>query len=465
MASVSNQNIVLICLDSVRNDFFETAAPRTLELADISFDNCRAASSWSAPSQASMVTGRLPHEHGVHTYSKSYQNVPESQTVFSDFDDYRTIGISANVYAGPTFDFDRYFDEFYSLFRQTRFPEAATAEEFLAEYEGDNPYLAYLKHCITDDNPIKSLCNGIIEFGFQSIPYDIWRPLFDEGAATGLRLAREELETTGDPSVIYMNLMEGHVPFRPAVYLDDLYDCPRHWSSGTKDSWDLRLEEGYDDRYWERRNELYSASIDYLDRKIASFVENVGDDTTVIVTADHGDDLGTPVDNGLVNHKSSLTEGVLHVPLHIINPPSDVDSRTSRYVSHLQLPELLLSIRDGRLEDVTRDRIPAEVMGMGGGSPPPSHVDEDYWDRTIRCSYRGSEKVVWDSRGDISRYQLAETTANWQRQTGELSFVPDWARATFWEDVETASAQAAEQEERIELDAKTEHRLEVLGYL
>lgn len=464
MGSIPNQNIVLICLDSVRNDFFETAAPRTLEQADISFDQCRAASSWSAPSQASIVTGQLPHEHGVHTYSKSYENIPKQQTIFSEFDDYRKIGISANVYAGPTFDFDTYFDEFYSLVRQARFPRAATAEEFLAEYEGDHAYLAHLKHCLTHDEPLKSLCNGLIEFAFRSVPYDVCRPLFDEGAGPGLRIAQRELEETDEPTIIYMNLMEGHVPYCPAVYLDeDLYACPKNWSSRTKDSWDLRLEEGYDKRYWERRNQLYSASIDYLDRKIASFVADIGDDTTVIITADHGDDLGTPVDNGLVNHKSSLTEGVLHVPLHIINEPSQVAPQTSRYVSHLQLPEMLLDIRDGRLDDLTRDRIPAEVMGMGG-SPPPSHADEEYWDRTLRCSYRGSEKIVWDSMDDIFRYQLAGTRSNWQRQRGMLSSVPDWAKSMFREAIKTASAQADEQTDHVEIDSKTKDRLEVLGY-
>lgn len=466
MALGSNRNIVLICLDSVRNDFFEATASRTIELADISYDHCRAASSWSVPSQASMVTGQLPHEHGVHTYSRSYDALPKEQTIFSSFDDYRTVGISANVYSGPAFDFDAYFDEFHSLVRQTRFPEAATAEEFLSEYDGDNEYVAYLKAALTHEHPLKSLCNGAIEFTSHVTPFDIWRPFFDEGAAPGLRLARRELDRSEEPTFIFMNLMEGHVPYRPAIYLDsDLYDCPRIWSSNTRDSWDLRLADEYDEQYWNRRNQLYRAYIDYLDRQLADFVADVSEETTVIVTADHGDDLGTAVDERLVNHKSSLTEGVLHVPLHVINAPARVEPQESRYVSHLQLPEMLRNIRNGRFDDVIRDRISAEVIGMGGGSPPPEGVDTAHWDRTIRCSYRGSEKVVWDSRGDGSRYRLADDRSNWQRRTDALSAVPEWAKSAFGTDIESARARAKDESDAVEIDSSTESRLQELGYL
>ena len=469
MAATATRNVVLICLDSVRNDFFEEAAPRTQALADVSFDQCRAASSWSVPSQASMVTGLLPHEHGVHTYSPTYDDLPVERTVLDAFEDHRTVGISANVYAGPSFGFDRYFDEFHSLIRQTRFPEAATAEEFLATYDGDSPYLDFLRYCLDDEHTLKSLCNGTVEFAYQSVPVDLWRPLFDEGAGPGLRLARRELAASDEPTFVYMNLMEGHVPYRPATYLDgDLYDCPWTWSSGDRGSWELRLG-AYDEEYWERRNQLYRANIDYLDRRLADFIDEIGDDTTVVVTADHGDDLGTEVDEGLVNHKSSLTEGVLHVPLHVVNAPSEQEPQTSRYVSHLQLPELLVGLRDGHVPDVTRDRIAAEVMGMGGGSDPPPDVDDDFWDRTIRCAYRDDEKVRWDSSGEVVRYEVSADRSNWQRRTGELESVPGWATESFQDPLDVARQRATDGPSdgtaAVEVDERTERRLRELGYL
>lgn len=465
MSSGRAPNIVLLCLDSVRNDFFREAAPRIVDAADVSFDQCRAASSWSGPSQASIVTGVLPHVHGVHTYSRSYESVPKADTIMGTLEDYHTVGISANAYAGPAFGFDRYFDEFYSLVRQTRFPEAATAEEFLADYDGDDAYLDYLRHCLRDDHPVKSFCNGVIELASKAAPVDLWRPFFDEGASPGLRMARKVLGDADRPTFVFMNLMEGHVPYRPATYLDrDLYDCPPTWSSTTKSSWELRLGE-YDEEYWHRRNQLYRAHIDYLDRKISAFAEDVGDDTTVVVTADHGDDLGTPVDEGFVNHKSSLTEGVLHVPLHVLNAPDEVETQRSRYVSHLQVPALLRSIAEERLEDVTRESVPAEVLGMGGGSPPPEGVDDRFWDRTIRCAYRDDEKVVWDTTGAVARYEVSPERSNWQRKVEALDEPPEWATAHFEADIQTVRRRAKAAEEELDVDAKTEKRLQELGYL
>lgn len=131
-----------------------------------------------------------------------------------------------------------------------------------------------------------------------------------------------------------MNLIEGHVSFKPARYLDDkYYDGPRGWFSNEKCVWELFSDE-YDEQYWNRRNKLYRATVDYLDRCIADFVRSVDSNTTVIITANHGDNVGTETDERLANHKSSLSEGVLHVSLGIINSPTAA-TQSGRYFSQL----------------------------------------------------------------------------------------------------------------------------------
>ncbi|WP_435159099.1 alkaline phosphatase family protein [Haladaptatus sp. DFWS20] len=61
------RNVLLVCLDTVRADVFGEHANCLHRMADVSFTQCRAASSWTIPSHASMFTGQLPSVHGVHT--------------------------------------------------------------------------------------------------------------------------------------------------------------------------------------------------------------------------------------------------------------------------------------------------------------------------------------------------------------------------------------------------------------
>jgi arylsulfatase A-like enzyme len=60
-----SRNIVFIYLDSVRKDYFDVYASRLSAMADTTFEQCRAPSGWSLPNYASLLTGTLPHEHGV----------------------------------------------------------------------------------------------------------------------------------------------------------------------------------------------------------------------------------------------------------------------------------------------------------------------------------------------------------------------------------------------------------------
>jgi arylsulfatase A-like enzyme len=65
-------NVLVIVLDTVRYDRFTRAADRSLtprldQIAakGVSFENAWSTTSWSLPSQASILTGRYPHEHGA----------------------------------------------------------------------------------------------------------------------------------------------------------------------------------------------------------------------------------------------------------------------------------------------------------------------------------------------------------------------------------------------------------------
>lgn len=454
-----DRDIVFICLDSVRKDVFDEVATRTRELADVSFDNCRAASSWSAPSHASMISGLLAHEHGVTTHSRSFDSLSIDRTMFDSLRNYRTIGISGNLYAGPHYHFDQYFDSFFTLSRGIRFPEAL--HPLSDEYDlSPSGLLVYLRDCVRDQRTYESLFNGVLEFVDSVTDFPTW--MFDNGAQPGLGLARKKLRNSTQPSFVFLNLMEGHIPYQPGRYLDaKLYDVPREWSSAEKGVWEL-IQNEYDEQYWSKRNQLYRATVDYLDRCIAEFVRSVDERTTIIVTADHGDNLGTEMDECLANHKSSLSEGLLHVPFCIVNAP-ETHEQTGEYLSHLAVPELISGCRQGSIPDLTTDRTFAELGGMSAGPDPED--DYDYYDRAIRCAYDGTDKIVWDSLGTCSHYHVDSSKANWQRHFEDIDEPPLWAAERFSSDISTFKTTAVRTGADVPVDESTARRLKELGYL
>lgn len=454
-----NQNIVFICLDSVRKDIFDEVAVRTQKLADVSFDNCRAASSWSVPSHASIISGLLAHEHGITTHSRSFKSLAREDTIFSDLQAYRTVGISGNIYAGPSFRFDRYFDSFFTLQRKIRFPKAL--HPYLDRYNmSAKGVIAYILDSVRSERTYEALFNGIMGFFNRHTSGIRWA--FDEGAKSGLKIAQEELQNGNEPVFIFLNLMEGHIPYQPARYLDpEFYDVPHGWSSDEKSVWEL-IQDEYDERYWNRRNQLYRATIDYLDRCISEFVRSVDEETTIIVTADHGDNLGTEIDEDLANHKSSLSEGLLHVPLYIINSP-DISTQTGNFLSHLSFPKLINGCRNGHIPNLHSDQIFAELGGMSAGPEPEN--DYEYYDRAIRCAYDQTVKIVWDSLGNCTKYHLDLNKVNYQCYIENLDDPPLWATERFNNDILTFKGNALKNRDQVTTDRSTTQRLEELGYL
>jgi len=152
------RNVVLICLDTVRKDYFEEYAPRLQEMASVSFEQCRAASAWSTPSHASMLTGELPHRHGIHTHNRDFTCLERSETFLADIPDHTALGASANVYASSTFGFDTVFDHYSDIAPHRRFPAGMDMEKFIQDRdeEGIQRYLEFLREAIRHDHTLES---------------------------------------------------------------------------------------------------------------------------------------------------------------------------------------------------------------------------------------------------------------------------------------------------------------------
>lgn len=484
------RNILILCLDTVRKDYFDQYAPRLRARADISFEQCRAASSWSVPSHASMLTGQLPHAHGVHAHQHRFDRIDESDTFLGGLPDHRTIGASANIYAGSAFGFDSFFDEFIDVSREQRYPNGLDVAEFMRDQPDSGPrrYFDVIRASLRHEQPLASVYNAIcLQLDVLARHTSLNVPVpFDDGARILKREITTRIHTSEEPFVLFANFMDAHEPHRDAVHYDqDHYSVPRGWSSQGLDNWNVidsaqntapsRSAQPSDenvDRSVSRYRELYGAAIEYLDRIVTALIDDALSltecETTVIVTADHGENLAYSADENLFGHVASVSEGVLHVPLLVINPPENDPNYKEDFTSHLSIRQLVTGLARGKMPDITGSKVAAEVIGLPPGNEPLLNDDPEYWDRMLRCVYKHQQKYVWDTLGERSEYTITPLRPCWQRHVQNDVTLPSWVTSEFDRSSETyrQELETRRPSDSIgeDVDEAVERRLEDLGY-
>ncbi|WP_276275460.1 sulfatase-like hydrolase/transferase [Haloarcula regularis] len=300
-----SRNVALIILDAVRKDYFDEYAPRLQRAADVSFEQCRAGSSCSVPSHSAILTGQLPHESGITYTSVRYDHIDEDETFLSSLPDHRSFGVSANPWASSEFGFGRFFDDFVNVSRQRRFQDGMDLSQFVydeCDETGVKMYLDFLKAAFHRDNTVQSLANGAFAQLNRSVSkLPVPKP-FDDGAAT---VSREIGKRTGDddqPFFCFTNFMDAHSPMQHIIGYDrSLHDVPMSWSSLAfehQDEITFNIDgatQQYDE-FISNYRQLYAASIDYLDRTVTDLISEIQAETrretTFIITADHGENIG-----------------------------------------------------------------------------------------------------------------------------------------------------------------------------
>jgi arylsulfatase A-like enzyme len=473
------RNVVLVCLDAVRKDVFDEYATRLRDRADVEYRACRAVSGWSVPSHASMFTGRLPHQHGIHTFHRDFSGLSRADTFLGDLPDHEALGASANVYASEAFGFDGLFDAYRSVSPDRRFHRGMDVERWGQDCEetGLARYLAFVRAAASHDRPVESLANGLlVEVDKTMADLPVPKP-FDDGGAIVAREARRLVEGADEPFVLFTNFMDVHGPLTPVRgYDDSLYDAPLSWSSRAFDGRAVEYGEleGIREDIQHHRD-LFDAATEYLDRVVTDLIDDIqaatDRETTVVVTADHGENLGYEADDRLFAHRSGLTEALLHVPMVIVDGPdgdAEGDGDTTvvdGLVSHLRLGELLVALAGGDRPDVTDDRIPAERIGFNVPVHPDARPLRDE-DRMVRVAYEGTDKYQWDSLGNRSRYAIELDRPSWQELAaeGDAVDVDRYESALFDVPIGEYRRRAEDDETTAEVDAAVEDRLADLGY-
>ncbi len=353
-------NIVVFVWDTCRADrlsAFGYSRPTTPWLDAFSrdavrFDRCYAPAPWTSPSHASLFTGLVPHRHGLRRSSRD--RVALSIPVLAETlagEGYETVGFSANGYVSGLTGLDRGFHTF-----ETTFDRASGAHD--------------------SDLSREALARWI---SLRPLPGRKTRPLF-----------------------LFMNLMDCHLPRRPPRADLEAVVTPRVTAEGLAAAAQVEQRDALahllgirvlDAPTLAGMGAQYDASIRVMDRNTGAMVgmlEKAGllDDALVVVTADHGENLG---EHGQLDHRLSLYDSLLHVPLVVRKP--GVYEGGARVASQVSLMDVY----------ATALRIAGVPMPPAAGHDSLPLPAEDGAGRPLLAEFAGAKSYVDEMRRNFPR--------------------------------------------------------------
>lgn len=318
-------DVVIVVLDTARA-FDVTAGgadtlpgPSTTPVLDVLareslvFPQATSTSCWTIPGHASLFTGLLPSEH--HADEVSLRLGPEVPTLAAALRDagYLTAGVSCNDLVSASTGLTAGFEHFVELrdLRRDRRREA----------------LSRARRTLRRDPA-------------------------DHGAEAATRVARSIIDETprSRPLCLFVNYLEPHLPYQPPAahtrgFLPEgetlarargINQSPLDFAAGSlvhppADLAALRA--------------LYRAAIHYNDRQVGRLLDALRrrgrfDDTLVVITSDHGENIG---DHGLMDHQYSLHDTVLRVPLLVRVPGG---AKTGRCDGLAQLTDVCTTVAE-----------------------------------------------------------------------------------------------------------------------
>lgn len=321
-------NVLLIVLDTARADAFtpyggpRRTAPAIADLAHrgAAINNVYSTANWTLPSHASMFTGLLPRSIGLESSAQPRDAMDRLRdrvlTEILRRNGYATAAVSANVFISPLHGFDVGFDRF----------EVVTGTRRAAA-----------------DTSLKSRARWALE---------ALQARLDDGLAATDAILRSWLSSKDNkPFFWFVNLMECHTPYLPPKPWNDL--SPQHRILAGEDAWRYQSHDGLirvtlgdiplPATSVRRMKYLYERSIASMDAWLGRLLETLDrekllDDTLVIVTSDHGENLG---EDHTLGHAIGVWERLIRVPLIGAGPGWPPGSTGGEQSSLVELPRMI----------------------------------------------------------------------------------------------------------------------------
>jgi arylsulfatase A-like enzyme len=457
-------NIVLIVMDATRArnlscyGYARATTPNLDHLAEgsVVYEQAISPAGWSLPAHASLFTGLYPSRHGADDQHKYLR--PEYPTLAELLRSrgYQTLGFCENPYVGPVTGLDRGFQWFNDSTNRTPRPLVKRAEK--------------LK---------RKLGNGIarIRGEHDSGAANINRQLF----AALRRLQGERL-----PFFAFIHYEDTHAPYRlPKKFVRFLPDGVKLETAlqVNQDPWKYLIDpHSMKEEDFRTLVGLYDSEIHYVDSRIGQvldWLQTLGllDRTMIVVTADHGENLG---DHGMMAHKYCLYDTLLHVPLIIRYPQgTTAPGRVQHQVQTLDLAPTILSMLGETGSETTRALQGHDLLGsfrrdftIGEQSRPDlckfftrfPGVDVSRFDRALTMIRDNRYKYIWASDGKHELYDHASDPAEEHNLIEVLPHIATDLQMRL-EEWRRGLKPAAPSVEEPEFDQEVVERLRALGYL
>lgn len=466
---MTKKNIIWLIFDSIRGDRTSVGGhdrdtTPTLDSIGSRSDGlattCVSHAIWSEPSVASMMTGTYPAKHGLGSHNDTLPtDIPTVAERLSQAG-YQTTGVSLNPYFSPTTGTDRGFDRFdfvsgAGLAREAGLSSLASFLWNIRTYSGG----------LTPDKQKHSpdfLLNEVVKDRLRSL-----------GA--------------GDrPFFLTAHYYGAHHPYYPSPHFrskfaDELSMSPDRAAELAFDaSTDVysRIAAGdfEDEAVAEAVTAMYDAQIAQVDALVDSLLSeidrlNLGDDTILVVTSDHGDLLG---EMGLFSHKLALHDALTEVPIAVLGSDalSGADVGVAQHADFMQtiLSEVgvdTAGMGGQRLDEAPR-RIAVTQRGdetysktMAEVRTHDSDFDPDHVVPGFVTALRSDDWKYVSNGDDAALYRLPDETedvASVNADTIERfeAYLRDW---------EEDHGTLVESNESAEFDDAVQSRLEDLGYV
>jgi arylsulfatase len=332
--------VILITLDTVRArnlapyGYRRVTTPRLDAFAQesIIFERAYSSSSWTLPSHASIFTGKWIFEHGANTLAQQLRS--DIRTLATELFEhgYRTGGFVGGPYAKARYGMAQGFE----IFRDR-----------LDFFEW---------HTLFENYSIRRLLDRFAPNWTRLV-------LKTDGERTAKEMLPDILqfvdETRGSPFFLFVNFFDAHAPynlgeeFRPMFGAEgaDLDTLDRIVNGQYQDG-DLRFSHlTVDEADREMLVNLYDSELYHLDQHLGQFFDHLRaqglyDRSLIIITSDHGEEF---LENGGLQHRQTLFEEVVHVPLYI-KPPLLAEelqgTRVSSPVSNKDIFETVLDFSE-----------------------------------------------------------------------------------------------------------------------
>jgi arylsulfatase A-like enzyme len=406
-AGAARPNVLLVVMDTVRADHVSAYGyprPTTPNLDRLAregavFERASTAMPW-APAHISLLTGLYMSQHGTNAEQRVLdpRAVPLAEMLQAE--GYETLAVSNNGWFGRWANLQRGFDRFIEIWRGDRLFFHLTLGQIARGLAGPT---------LTDENDANGpLTNRLIRRWLDH-EYDPARPFF-----------------------IFINYFEPQFFYEPSEpYRSRFLDPARR-----------ELARGHGLRTLNRNpppvrldaptravlSDLYDGEVAYLDAIIGELIADlrergVLDRTLVVVTSDHGENLG---DHELLEHRTNLYETVLHVPLLVRYPATfAAGTRVSAPVSLVDVVPTVLALTRTPVAPGLEAMLPGRALtGPAGAEDRPivaedsasrelmqryaKPFDERYFTRSLKSLRQGTWKFIWSSDGRHELFDLAD---------------------------------------------------------